>query len=81
MTPPEYITTDFFLASFLAHRGATLIDLKRHGPKKVEFRFVADEQLHHLLRIFWSCELTPVIPWELFLTYHRLKCRSIGRYE
>lgn len=81
MPDPEYITSDFYLAAFLCHRGATLSSLRRLGPKKVLFRFKTGPQLHELLRLYWSGNLTPVIPWELFMCYHRLKCLSIDRYE
>src|SRR4051812_40516829 len=79
--PAEYITTDFYLSSFLCHKGATLVGLRRLGTKKVEFRFETGEQLHQLLRLYWSGNLTPVIPWELFMCLKKLKCLSIDRYE
>jgi hypothetical protein len=78
---PAYLTTDFYLASFLCHRGATLASLRRTGSKRVEFGFQAGPQLHALLRLYWSGQLTPVIPWELFMCLHRLKCASINRYH
>ncbi len=81
MTIPEYMTTDFYLAAFLVHRGASLLGLRRLGPKKVEFRFATGEKLHGLLRLYWSGDLTPVVPWELAMCHHRLKCLSIDRYE
>ena len=79
MPPPEYVTTDIYLTSFLVHRGSVLHGLRRLGPKRVEFRLAANPQLHHLLRLYWSGVMTPVVPWELFATYHRLKCQSITR--
>ena len=81
MHPPEHVTTDLYAAAFLAHRGATFLGLKRLGRKKVEFRFAADEHLHHLLRLYWGGALTPVVPWELFMTLRRLKNQSINKYE
>lgn len=81
MPGAEYVTTDFYLSAFLCHRGATLLGLRRLGPKKVEFRFATGEQLHVLLRLYWGGGLTLVIPWELFTCYHRLKCLSIDRYD
>ncbi len=78
---PQYLTTDFYLAAFLCNRGGALLSLRRLGPKKVEFRFRTGEQLHELLRLYWSGNLVPVIPWELFMCYHRLKCLSIDKYE
>jgi hypothetical protein len=79
MTPPQYTTTDPYLASFLSFRGAALTSLRRLGPKKVAFRFEANQELHALLRLYWSGELTPTVPAELFATLHRLKCLSITR--
>jgi hypothetical protein len=79
MPPPTYTTTDIHLASFILYRGAALAGLERLRPKKVEFRFVADRQLHDLLRLYWSGDLTPVAPAQLFKTLHRLKCLSITR--
>ena len=81
MTPPEYVTNDFFLAAFLVHKGATILGLRRLGPKRVEFRFETGEKLHELLRLYWSGRIASVIPWEMFLCYHRLKCLSIDRYD
>ncbi len=81
MTATEYVTTDIYCASFLRHRGALLTGLRRLGPKKVEFRFLAGPELHDLLRLYWSGVLTPVIPWELFMTMRQLKNTSINKYE
>lgn len=79
MPPPEYLTTDIYLTSFLVHRGTAMHGLRRLGPKRVEFSLAADAQLHRLLRLYWRGAMTPVVPWELFATYHRLKCQSITR--
>ena len=76
---PEYTTTDIYLAAFLCHRGARFQGLRRLGPKKVEFRFVTGRNLHDLLRLYWSGQLTPVIPWELMMWHYKLKCLSIIR--
>ena len=81
MAAPEYVTNDFFLAAFLVHKGTTILGLRRLGPKRVEFRFETGEKVHELLRLYWSGNVAPVIPWELFLCYHRLKCLSIDRYD
>ncbi len=77
MSAPLYCTTDIYLSSFLCHRSAKFIGLQRLGPKKVEFRFEADRELHDLLRLYWSGQLTPVVPWELFMFHYKLKCLSI----
>lgn len=79
MLTPEYRTTDIYLSSFLCHRSARLTGLQRLGPKKVEFRFAASPALHDLLRLYWRGQLTPVVPWELFMCHHKLKCLSITR--
>ena len=79
MMTPQYMTTDRYLASFLCFRAAVLLSYRRVGPKTVEYCFRADEELHELLRLYWSGQLTPVIPAQLFATLHRLKCLSIFR--
>lgn len=76
---PEYATTDIYLAAFLCYRCMTLTSHKRLRPKKVEFRFAATPELHDLLRLYWSCELTPVAPADLFAVLHRLRCMSLTR--
>lgn len=78
--PPTYVTTDLYLSAFLCHKGAIMEGLRRLGPKRVEFRFAADERLHHLLRLYWSGSLTPVVPWEMFMSMRTLKNESINRY-
>jgi hypothetical protein len=80
-TDVQYLTTDIYLAAFLCHRSATLMNLRRLGPKKVEFYFTANADLHALLRLYWSGHLTPVVPWEMFLCLRRLKNLSINKYE
>jgi hypothetical protein len=80
MPPVEYVTTDIYLSSFLVHRGGSLTGLRRLGRKRVEFRFATGADLHGLMRLYWSGQLTPVVPWELFMCLHRLKCASINRY-
>ncbi len=79
MPHAEHATTDIYLTSFLVHRGSVLHGLRRLGPKRVEFRLAADARLHRLLRLYWGGAVTPVVPWELFATYHRLKCQCITR--
>ena len=79
MTSPQYMSTDRYLASFLCFRGAVLLSHRRVGPKTVEFFFRANEELRELLRFYWSGQLTPIIPSEVFASLHRLKCLSIVR--
>ena len=79
--PPEHLTTDIYLSAFLCHKGATLQGLTRLGQKRVEFRFLANAELHALIRLYWSGHLTPVVPWELLQCLRRLKNASINKYE
>ena len=79
MSSPEYVTTDLHLASFLYCRGAALVGCTRLRPKKYQFRFAADRDLHALLRLYWSGALTPVIPAVLLATPQRLKSRALAR--
>lgn len=81
MAAPVHLTRDFYLAAFLVHKGASLVGIRRIGPKKVEFRFEAGEPLHGLLRLYWSGNIVPVVPGEMFLCLRKLKCLSIDRYE
>jgi len=76
MAAPHYVTNDPYLASFILSEGAVLAGLKRLGPKKVEFRFLADRQLHDLLRLYWSGVQTLVVPARLFGVLRWLKKRS-----
>lgn len=75
----HYTTTDIYLAAFLRYRAADYLGLERIGPKKVAFHFVATADLHDLLRLYWSCRLTPLAPAELFALLHDLRCASITR--
>lgn len=75
----QYTTTDIYLAAFLRYRATDYLGLERLGPKKVAFRFVATRELHDLLRLYWSCDLTPLAPADLFAVYHQLKCAAITR--
>jgi hypothetical protein len=79
MISAQYITTDRYLASFLHFRGAALEGLRRLGPKKIEFRFRADPRLHELLRLYWSGQLTPIVPSLLFQSLQKLKSLSLER--
>lgn len=73
MTTPLYRTTDPYLAAFLCSRGVPLEGCTRLRPKKAEFRFPADRDLHGLLRLYRSGQFVPVIPAELFAALRRLK--------
>ena len=73
MTAPHYTTRDFYLASFVLSEGGALTGVKRLGPKRVEFRFVADRWLHQLLRLYWSGEPVWVKPIKLFSALKELK--------
>ena len=79
MTEPIYATSDLHLAAFLVSEGGTLVELRRVGPKKVLFSFVACHELHVLLREYWGGYPVTVVPAELFEALHQLKCLSITR--
>lgn len=77
MPDPQYTTRDFYLASFVLSEGAVLVGVKRLGPKKVEFRFLAGPELHTLLRLYWRNEPVLLTPSQLFNSHRELK--SLGR--
>src|SRR5947209_4474356 len=79
MITPHHKTNDPYLASFLVNQGAILVGSTRLGPKKVEFRFIADQRLHALLRLYWSEVPVFLIPSSLFAELTRLKSRSLTR--
>ncbi|MFO0824979.1 MAG: DUF5659 domain-containing protein [Gemmataceae bacterium] len=81
MNSASYTTTDVYLAAFLDHKGIDLLDLRRLGPKKVEFRFATNRETHNLIRLYGSDHLVSVIPRELFGSLRRLKNSSINRYD
>lgn len=74
---PCYQTNDPYLASFLMSEGAVLAGCTRLGPKRVEFRFVPNRELHDLLRLYWSGERLFVSPARLFDALRLLKRRSL----
>lgn len=76
MTEPHHITTDWYLASFILSQGIPLLRWRRIGPKKVEFRFPAGQQLHDALRLYWAGVPMFVVPAELFAAHRRLKTRD-----
>ncbi len=76
MHPPHHTISDPYLASFVLCQGAVLASCRRLGPKKVEYRFVADRHLHALLRLYWRGVPTIVVPARLFAALRQLKSRS-----
>ena len=76
MSVPQHITTDPYLASFLTSQKAQLAGCKRVGPKKVEFRFVAERRLHDLLRLYWSNEPVLCVPARIMDAMRTIKSRS-----
>jgi hypothetical protein len=78
MTPPLYRTVDIYLASFLLCQGAKLVSYQKVRPKRTEFRFLANEDLHHQLRLYWSRERVLVVPFKLLGSLYRLKCLAIA---
>jgi hypothetical protein len=79
MTDALYTTNDPHLAAFLACEGARFVGLERLGPKRVHYSFVADRELHLLLRQYWGGHAIPVVPFKLLDTLHTLRCLSIAR--
>lgn len=79
MTVPHYTTNDPYLSSYVLSEGGVLAGCRRLGPKKVEFRFVADRHLHKLLHLYWSGQPTIAVPGRLFATLRQLKSRSLTR--
>jgi hypothetical protein len=76
MTEPLYKTTDVYLSAFLLSEGAKPEGRTRLAPKRVEFRFRADERLHELLRLYWRGRPLLVVPARLFGALRTLKERS-----
>jgi hypothetical protein len=76
MSVPHYKTNDPYLASFVLSEGAVLAGCTRLGPKKVEYRFVANRHLHERLQLYWSGVATPIAPGRLFAALRQLKSRS-----
>ena len=79
MTAPLHATTDPLLAGYLDAQGAALDHCQRLGPKKVAYRFVADERLHGLLRLYWSGQPVPMVPGRFAESLRKLKRMSIFR--
>jgi hypothetical protein len=78
MDLPVHRTYDPYLASFVLSQGAVLTGITRLKPKKTEFRFVADRQLHDLLRLYWSGEPLPLTPARLFKTLRYVKSLALA---
>jgi hypothetical protein len=76
MDAPQYKTTDVYLSAFLLSEGAALQGRTRLAPKRVEFRFRADERLHELLRWYWRGQPLPLVPARLFASLRTLKGRG-----
>jgi hypothetical protein len=79
MTAPLYQTTDTCLASFLLSQGHAPVSWRRLTPKKVLFRFEAGEDLHGLLRLYWSGQPILIAPIRVFAALRRLKSRALVR--
>jgi hypothetical protein len=79
MSAPLYKTTDTHLASFLLSQGFAPVSWRRLTPKKVLFRFEADEGLHSLLRLYWSGQPILIAPVGLFAALRKLKSRTLVR--
>ena len=79
MTPPIHTVTDPILAGFLDSQGAVLESCERLRPKKVAYRFDADQRLHGLLRLYWSGQPVPIVPGRFAASLRKLKSLSIAR--
>lgn len=74
-----YTTTDAHLSAFLVNEGARFVGLDRLSSKRVLFSFIADRELHVLLRRYWSGDPIPLVPSRLLGTLFSLRCLSIRR--
>jgi hypothetical protein len=74
-----HTTIDPHLAAFLLTEGARFVGLERSGPKRVHFSFIADRQLHSLIRIYRAGHPVLIVPSLLLGTLHDLRCLSIAR--
>jgi hypothetical protein len=73
MTPSLYETSNVYLASFLYSQGITLDGFTRPSARRVVYRFLADETLHELLRLYWGNFPLPIVPTSLFDALQNLK--------
>ena len=73
MTNSRYETANVYLASFLFAHGVTLDGFERVGSRRVVYRFVADEKLHELLRLYWGNFPLPIASASLFAALQNLK--------
>lgn len=78
MTPSHYETSNVYLASFLLCQGAFLAGWHRASERRVVFRFFASENVHELVRLYWSRTPTAVIPLRLYTSLWELK-RMVSR--
>ncbi|MDB5310156.1 MAG: hypothetical protein JWO38_4358 [Gemmataceae bacterium] len=74
-----HTTIDPHLAAFLVNEGARFVGLERSGPKRVHYSFIADLQLHTLIRVYRASLPVLIVPSQLFETLHDLRCLSIDR--
>jgi hypothetical protein len=73
MTASTYETSNVYLASFLFRQGATLDGFTRPSARRVVYRFLADEKLHELLRLYWGNFPLPIVAASLFAAVQQLK--------
>ncbi len=78
MNPSHYETSDKYLGSFLLSQGASLVSYSRVSTRRVVFRFVTNERLHELLRVYRT--LTPVtfVPLQFVAALRCLKRLARG---
>ena len=73
MNSSHYETSNVYLASFLRCQGMKLDGFERVSPRRVQFRFVAHEKIHELLRLYWGNVPLPLVPAALFASLRDLK--------
>ena len=78
MNPSRYETSDKYLGSFLLSSGATLTGYARVSKRRVMFRFVANERLHELLRLYRNLTPVTLVPLQFVAALRCLKRLARG---
>jgi hypothetical protein len=73
MNPSHYETSDKYLGSFLLSQGAALGGYARVSKRRVLFRFVANEHLHELLRLYRNLTPVTLVPLQFVAALRCLK--------
>src|SRR5262249_10159020 len=69
----HYETSNVYLASFLLSQGVALDGFSYVSARRVQYRFIATEKLHQLLRVYWGNLPMALVPSMLFSSLQRLK--------